>query len=121
MNMARLKTDPRLAAPCAPAANAPVHEISFCAWVAQAEPGEQLVYHEGFLAVDADRLLSKLPPEARGALRQLANAAMRAAEQGLVHLVQARLATDHFAYIAVARPRPGRSGVALSMRLLEAA
>ena len=44
-----------------------------------------------------------------------------AAEERLVHLVQARLGPDHFAYIAVARPKPGPAGAALSMRLLEAA
>ena len=121
MTMARLIADPRIAVSCASASSRAINEISFCAWVAQAEPSAAVVYHRGFLVVDTDNLLSKLPPEARGALRQLANAAMRAAEQGLVHLVQARLATDHFAYIAIARPKPGRSSVALSMRLLEAA
>jgi hypothetical protein len=121
MTMARLIADPRMAVACASASSRAINEISFGAWVAQAEPSAAVVYHRGFLVVDTDNLLSKLPPEARGALRQLANAAMRAAEQGLVHLVQARLATDHFAYIAIARPKPRRPGVALSMRLLEAA
>jgi len=102
-------------------ASGDVSEIGFCAWVAQAEPGEALVYHRGFLVVDADRLLSNLAPEARLALRCLADAAFRAAGHGLVHLVQARLATDRFAYIAITRPKPRRSGAALSMRLLEAA
>ena len=36
-------------------------EIGLCAWIAQAEPGETLVYHRGFLAVDATAVLSKLP------------------------------------------------------------
>jgi hypothetical protein len=111
---------PKLVHPIAPGGLA-VNEIGFCAWVAQAEPGEALVYHRGFLVVDTDKLLSKLAGEARIALRRLADAAFRAAEQDLVHLVQARLATDCFAYIAVVRPRPRRSGVALSVRLLEAA
>lgn len=121
MTMARLIADPRIAAPCASASSRAINEIGFCAWVAQAEPSAAVVYHRGFLVVDTDELLSKLSPEARGALRQLANAAMRAAEQGLVHLVQTRLTTDHFAYIAIARPKPRRPGVALSRRLLEAA
>ena len=47
-----------------PAHVAPIHastdEIAFCAWVAQAEPGETLVYHRGFLAVDATGVVSKL-------------------------------------------------------------
>ncbi|MCC6006789.1 MAG: hypothetical protein JJU40_03835 [Rhodobacteraceae bacterium] len=119
--MARPGLDPRLLAPCALVDRPLVSEITFCAWVAQAGAGEALVYHRGFLVVDTDKLLSRLAPEARLELRRLADAAFRAAEQGLVHLVQARLATDRFAYIAIARPKPRRSGAALSMRLLEAA
>ena len=81
-------------------------EISFCAWVSQAEPGAALIYHRGFLAVDVASLISKLTPEQRRILRDLAAAAWRAAEQGLVHLVQERLAPDRFAYLAIARSNP---------------
>jgi uncharacterized protein YfaQ (DUF2300 family) len=96
-------------------------EVGFCAWIAQAEPGETLVYHRGFLAVDATAVLSKLPADRQRALRQVAAAALRAAEQNLVHLVQARIGPDQFAYIAIARPKPRSSGAALSVHLLEAA
>ena len=96
-------------------------EIAFCAWVAQAEPGEALVYHLGFLAVDATSVVSTLPSDQQRALRLLAAAALRAAVQDLVHLVQDRIGPDQFAYIAVARRRPRRAAVGLSVRLLEAA
>lgn len=96
-------------------------EISFCAWVAQAEPGEILVYHHGFLAVDGTSLLSKLTLDQQQTLRDLAGAAWRAAEQGLVHLVQDRLGPDRFAYIAIARPRPHEQSMPLAERLLPAA
>ena len=98
-----------------------LNEVSFCAWVAQAEPGETLVYHRGFLAVDTFGAASPLSPERRSALRRTANAALRAAEQDLVHLVQARIGPDQFAYIAVARRKPRQAGASLSVRLLEAA
>jgi hypothetical protein len=96
-----------------------VNEISFAAWVAQAEPGEALIYHRGFLVVDTDKLLSKLGGEARIALRLLGDAAMRAAEKGLVHLVQSRLSIDRFAYIAIARPRPKGAAASVASQLLE--
>jgi hypothetical protein len=96
-------------------------EVGLCAWIAQAEPGETLIYHRGFLAVDATAILSKLPADRQRALRQVAAAALRAAEQNLLHLVQARIGPDQFAYIAVARAKPRSSGAALSIRLLEAA
>jgi hypothetical protein len=120
MTMARLASDPRMAAPCGRVTSAPINEIGFCAWVAQAEPGAALIYHCGFLVVDTDRLLSKLSVEARGALRLLGDAAMRAAEEGLVHLVQVRLSTNRFAYIAIARPKPKGATASLASLLLEA-
>jgi len=102
-------------------AGADITEINFCAWIAQAEPGQVLVYYRGFLAVDTDTPLAGLSPGERRALRSLANAAFRAAEQGLVHLVQLRLAIDRFAYIAIARPKPTSARPASYVRLLAAA
>jgi hypothetical protein len=95
-----------------------IGEIDFCAWVAQAMAGERLVYHRGFLAFDAMALLSDLPSGRQRALRDVAAAAMRAAEQDLVHLVQARLGPSQFAYIAVAWRKPKLPG-SLSVRLLQ--
>lgn len=92
--------------------------IGFCAWIAQAEAGERLIYHRGFLAFDAMALLSDLSPARQRALRDVAAAALRAAEQDLVHLVQARLGPGQFAYIAIARPKPKLPG-ARSVRLLQ--
>lgn len=121
MTMARLLPAPITILRPALAAPVSMDEIAFCAWVAQAEPGAALVYHHGFLVVDTDKQCSRLPPSSRTDLRKLADAAFEAAQQGLVHLVQRRLATELFAYIAVARPTPKRAGQALSVRLLEAA
>jgi hypothetical protein len=103
------------------AAGPALDEVSLLAWIAQAAPGETLVYHRGFLALDATSIISKLPAEHQRALRLMASAALRAAEQGLVHLVQARIGPDQFAYIAIARARPRQTGPALSTRLLAAA
>ena len=103
-----------------PPTSAPVTEITFCAWLAQAEPGATLVYHRGFLAVDTDTPLAGLSPDERKVLRQLRDAAFRAAEQGLVHLAQARLGIDRFAYLAVARPRLEGVTSSLSTLLLDA-
>lgn len=96
-------------------------EISFCAWVAQAESGSAVIYHRGFLAVDAASLISKLTPDQRRALQDLAAVAWRAAEQGLVHLVQERLAPNRFAYLAIARSRPTTPIKPIAERLLQAA
>lgn len=84
-------------------------EIAFGVWISQAEPGAIITYHHGFLAVDGTAPDSKLSGDKRRKLRDLAAAAARAAEQDLVHLVQARLGPDRFAYRAIARPRPALS------------
>ena len=96
-------------------------EISFCAWVAQAAANEVLVYHRGFLAVDKDTPLAGLSPQEQRALRCLADAAFRAAEQGLIHLVQERLARDRFAYLAIARPKPASGRATTHVQLLSPA
>ena len=106
---------------CNPQPDISICEISFCAWVAQAAANDVLVYHRGFLAVDTDTPLAGLSPEEQRALRRLADAAFRAAEQGLIHLVQQRLARDRFAYLAIARPKPLSGRPATHVQLLSAA
>jgi hypothetical protein len=100
-------------------AGSPATEISFCAWVAQAVPGDRLEYHRGFLVLDTFALFSGLSKKDRAELRKLADRTFWAAEAGLVHLVQARISTDQFAYIAIARPKPKAAAVSLSKLLLE--
>ena len=94
-------------------------EIRFCAWVAQAEPGDRLQYHRGFLAIDTFALFSGRSDKDRAELRKLADRSFWAAEAGLVHLVQERIDTDRFAYIAIARPKPKHAAASLSALLLE--
>ena len=96
-----------------------ITDIDLHAWIAQAEAGDALIYHRGFLVVDADKSVSTLPTDRRLAVRGVADAAFRAAEQDLVHLVQKRLGPDRFAYLAVARPKPKHAAASLSALLLE--
>ncbi|WP_379917830.1 hypothetical protein [Lacimonas salitolerans] len=96
-------------------------DVAFCAWVSQATEGEALVYYRGFLAVDTETELGGLSVKERRALRALGDAAFRAAQQSLVHLVQMRLATDRFAYLAIARPKPREPKSRSVVRLLTAA
>lgn len=100
-------------------ASHPLTEIEFCAWVAQAAPGDRLEYHRGFLVLDTFPAFSHLPDAQRTELAKLGARAFWAAEQGLVHLVQERLDTDRFAYIAIARPKPKAAAASLSALLLE--
>ena len=58
------------AAAASPAATAatdhlPITEQHLVQWLAGATPGEQLVYHRGFLAIDTAITSSQLPPSRR--------------------------------------------------------
>ena len=83
----------------------PLTEIQFCAWVAQALPGDRLEYHRGFLVLDTFPGLSKLGDNERTELALLGKRAFWTEAQGLVHLVQERLGPDLFSYLAIARPK----------------
>jgi hypothetical protein len=97
----------------------PLTDIDFLAWIATAEPGAALEYHCGFLCVDCAELVSKLGPSDRKRLLTLSDVAARAERAELVHLVQRRVATDVFAYLAIARPRTRHKTRAVSA-LIEA-
>ncbi len=99
-----------------PARRPHINEIDLCGWLSQAEPGETLEYHRGFLGVDRTPLGQSMSLKDRIDLIDVAERAMRLAEQGLVHLVQRRIADDTFSYLAVARSMP--SGAALSFSTL---
>ena len=93
---------------------APLTEIQFCAWVAQALPGDRLEYHRGFLVLDAFPGLSKLGDNERTELALLGKRAFWTEGQGLVHLVQERLGPDLFSYLAIARPKTSRTEQAVA-------
>jgi hypothetical protein len=99
-----------------PASRSHISEIELCGWLSQAEPGATLEYHRGFLGVDRTPLGQSMSLKDRIDLIDVAERAMRLAEQGLIHLVQRRIADDTFSYLAVARSRP--RGAALSFSTL---
>jgi len=99
-------------------AQTPLSEIEFCAWIGQAEPGERLEYYRGFLAQDTIAIASSLGEKELAELKKLASRAFWAFEAGLVHLVQERIDTDRFAYIAIARPKPKSAPTAATLSQL---
>lgn len=80
-----------------------VNAVQFCAWVAQASPGDRLEYHRGLLALDVSDWSQNFAGYARRELNRVTHRAWWAAQQGLVHLVQRRNGPDDFSYIAIAR------------------
>jgi hypothetical protein len=67
------------------------NEDEFLAWHSRARPGDQAVYHVGYLAKD----------RFESTIEELANTVMVLAESGMVIPVQRRVGDGKFAYIAV--------------------
>ena len=105
-------------APCR--AGVPLDAIGFQAWLADAPANARITYHQGLLSVDTARALTDRSESDRIRLVALAAAARCASDAGLVHLVQQRLGSERFAYIAIARPKP-RAAVTHSHTIKEAA
>ena len=61
----------------------------FWSWLARSEPGAALEYHRGLLILDRSPA-SELGEDERRTVAKIADAALAAAEDGLVHLVQRR-------------------------------
>lgn len=93
-------------------------EIDLLAWVGQASPGDILEYHQGFLALDRSHGHAFKERE-RVALGRVASQAMRLAEHGLVHLLQRRVCSEQFSYLAIARPRAVSSPLSISTLIPE--
>jgi hypothetical protein len=85
------------------------------AWLGSAQPGDRVVYHQGSLALDRGST-SSLRRRERRRIDDLAAAAHAAAAAGRVHLVQERLATGTFRYLAV-KGYPDRGSGRLDERL----
>jgi len=89
----------------------PLDQVGFQAWLADAAPNARVTYHQGLLSVDTARVITDLSEPERARLVALAAAARQACDAGLVHLVQQRLGSERFAYIAIARPKPRNAAV----------
>ncbi len=90
----------------APATMALIIDVAgFEGWLRAAHAGSRIAYHRGHLCVDRRQKIGAPDNEARAVLHDLATRALRAAEQGLVHLVQRRHGREDSSYLAIkARP-----------------
>jgi hypothetical protein len=82
-----------------------ITEAELCTWLGTAAPGDQLVYHRGFLAIDCAPTNDGLAKREREELRRVARRVRGWADDGLVHLIQRRDGPDDFGYMLVVRPR----------------
>ena len=86
----------------------------FEAWLQTARPDSLIEYHRGLLSID--RQQGFVAPynapvnKARAELHSLAIRALRAADRGLVHLVQRRHGHEDFSYLAIKARPPVKAG-----------
>ena len=78
----------------------PLTAARFWSWLARSQPGATLEYHRGLLIFDRSPA-SELAEGERRTVAKIADAALGAAEDGLVHLVQCRNGPFDFSYLAV--------------------
>jgi hypothetical protein len=76
-------------------------EAALCDWIAHAVPGALMIYFRGYLACDRMPSQSPFGDKDRKRLVAVANRALRAAEDGLVHLIQRRHGPQDYSCIAV--------------------
>ena len=91
-----------------------VDVAGFEAWLQTARPGSLIEYHRGHLCVDRQQRFNARDNasenKARAVLHDLATRALRASDQGLVHLVQRRHGPACFSYLAIKSRSSVRAG-----------
>lgn len=80
-----------------------MNQALFLSWLSQAQPGNRITYHTGFLAIDRSVFVKGLPVKEKETIGRLADCALKLADRGLVHLIQRRV-KDGYEYIAEKRP-----------------
>lgn len=79
----------------------PLSEANLCDWIASAQVGHCIQYHEGLLLRDRSESSSGLPTKERARIHSLARRAWIACELGLVHLFSQKVDDDHYRYLAM--------------------
>ena len=77
-----------------------------CDWVASAQIGHCIQYHEGLLLRDRSEISSDLSTKDRARIHTVARRAWIACELGLVHLFSQKVGEDHYRYLAMRSSSP---------------
>ena len=81
-------------------------EANLCDWVASAQVGHCIQYHEGLLLRDRSETSSDLTTKDRARIHSVARRAWIACELGLVHLFSQKVGDDHYRYLAMRSSSP---------------
>ena len=87
-----------------PSGHAParmMNDVDFCVWVADAQPGDSIIYYTGHLSRDRLPHRDGYADAIRRKISELGNAAWMLGDENWVHLVQRRVSYGCWDYIAV--------------------
>jgi hypothetical protein len=99
----------------------PMIQVDLLAWLTQAQAGDVLEYHRGFVSLDRLRCSSRLSEQERLRLEGLARMVMQLVDRDLVHPLQRRIGSGRFSYLAVARVRSKKMSAKLALLMTEVA
>ena len=95
----------------------PLTKVRLCHWIANAQAGQSIQYHEGLLLRDRSKPGSALPAKACKRLDAVASTAWSACDLGLVHLFSRKIEEYHYQYLAM-RSRRVATAADIRSRLL---
>lgn len=78
-----------------------MNDVDLCVWVADARPGDRLVYYCGHLSRDRMMHSEGYEEPVRRKIGELGNAAWSLGDENWVHLIQRRIGMGAWEYIAV--------------------
>jgi hypothetical protein len=85
-----------------------MNDVDLCVWVADARPGDRIVYYTGHLSRDRLAHRGGYSEPLRRKIGELGNAAWMLGDENWVHLVQRRVSYGCWDYIAVRKAEAGK-------------
>jgi hypothetical protein len=85
-----------------------MNDVDLCVWVADARPGDRIVYYTGHLSRDRLAHREGYSEPVRRKIGELGNAAWMLGAENWVHLVQRRVSYGCWDYIAVRKAEAGK-------------
>lgn len=78
-----------------------MNDVDLCVWVADAKPGDSLIYYRGHLSRDRQMHSEGYEEPLRRKIGELGNAAWSLGDENWVHLIQRRVSYGCWDYIVV--------------------
>ena len=85
-----------------------MNDVDLCVWVADAQPGDSIIYYRGLLSRDRQVHSEGYPESVRRKIGEIGNCAWMLAAENWLHLIQRRTGYGCWDYIAVRKAETPR-------------